>query len=119
MGRALLDVLAPFLLPFAAYAAYLVLRRRYPFVLSAWSRGPLAALVIAGELGASAMITCRRAWRRGCWCRDGWNDETPDEARRDNSMERQRDTTRPMMGSGAMDAGAGSAQAVATPFVGR
>lgn len=48
MGRALLDVLVPFLLPFAGYAVYLVLRRRYPFVLSAWSRGPLAALVVGG-----------------------------------------------------------------------
>ncbi len=48
MGRALLDVLVPFLLPFAGYVLYLVLRRRYPFVVSAWSRGPLAALVVAG-----------------------------------------------------------------------
>lgn len=48
MGRALLDVLVPFLLPFAGYALYLVLRRRYPFVVSAWSRGPLAALVVGG-----------------------------------------------------------------------
>ena len=48
MGRALLDVLVPFLLPFAGYAVYLVLRRRYPFVVSAWSRGPLAALVVGG-----------------------------------------------------------------------
>ena len=48
MGRALLDILVPFLLPFAGYVFYLVLRRRYPFVVSAWSRGPLAALVVAG-----------------------------------------------------------------------
>ena len=48
MGRALLDVLVPFLLPFAGYALYLVLRHRYPLVLSAWSRGPLAALVVSG-----------------------------------------------------------------------
>lgn len=48
MGRLLLEVLLPFLLPFAGYAAYLVLRRRYPFVLSAWRRGPLAALVVGG-----------------------------------------------------------------------
>ena len=39
MGRALLDVLLPFLLPFAGYAAYLVLRRRYPFVLSLLAAG--------------------------------------------------------------------------------
>ena len=48
MGRALLDVLVPFLLPFAGYALFLALRRRYPFVLSAWTRGPLAALVVGG-----------------------------------------------------------------------
>lgn len=48
MGRLLLDVLLPFLLPFVGYAAWLLLRRRYPFVLSAWKRGPLAALVVGG-----------------------------------------------------------------------
>ena len=48
MGRALLDVLVPFLLPFAGYVVFLALRRRYPFVLSAWSRGPVAVLVVSG-----------------------------------------------------------------------
>ena len=48
MGRLLLEVLVPFLLPFAGYAASLALRRRYPFVLDAWSRGPLAVLVVSG-----------------------------------------------------------------------
>ena len=48
MGRALLDVIVPFLLPFAGYALFLALRRRYPFVLSAWTRGPRAALMVGG-----------------------------------------------------------------------
>ena len=48
MGRAFLEVLLPFLLPFAGYAIWLALRRRYPFVASAWARGPVAALVVGG-----------------------------------------------------------------------
>ena len=48
MGRALLDVLVPFLLPFAGYVLFLVLQRRFPFVASAWTKGPVAALVLGG-----------------------------------------------------------------------
>ena len=48
MARLLLEVLVPFLAPFAGYALVLVLRRRYPFVLAAWSQGPLALLVVGG-----------------------------------------------------------------------
>ena len=48
MGRAVFEVLLPFLLPFAGYALWLALGRRYPFVTSAWSRGPVAALVVGG-----------------------------------------------------------------------
>lgn len=48
MGRAILDVVLPFLLPFAGYVVWLAVRRRYPFVASAWRRGPVAGLVVAG-----------------------------------------------------------------------
>ena len=48
MSRAVLEVLLPFLLPFAGYALFLAFRQRYPFVVSAWSRGPLAILVVTG-----------------------------------------------------------------------
>jgi hypothetical protein len=45
--RAVLEGSLLFLLPFAAFAAYLVLRRRNPLVWSAWS-DQTAWLVIAG-----------------------------------------------------------------------
>ena len=48
MGRALAEVLVAFLLPFAGYVLVMLLSRRYPFVVSAWSRGPVAALVVSG-----------------------------------------------------------------------
>ena len=48
MGRAVVEVLLPFLLPFAGYALWLTFGRRYPFVASAWRRGPVAALVVGG-----------------------------------------------------------------------
>jgi amino acid transporter len=47
MTRAILVELAFFLLPFAAFAAYLVIRRRNPFEGEAW-KGPRAWLVMAG-----------------------------------------------------------------------
>lgn len=48
MARGALDGLFLFLLPFAGYAALLLLRRRYPLALDAWTEGPLARLTIAG-----------------------------------------------------------------------
>lgn len=48
MLRALVDAGGLFLLPFVAYGILLALRRRYPFVLAAWTEGPVAALVVAG-----------------------------------------------------------------------
>ena len=48
MGRVFVEVLLPFLLPFAGYALWLAFRRRFPFVASAWARGPVAALVVGG-----------------------------------------------------------------------
>lgn len=48
MLRGLVDAGALFLVPFVAYALLLLLRRRYPFVLDAWTQGPIATLVVAG-----------------------------------------------------------------------
>lgn len=48
MLRSLADAGVLFLVPFAAYAILLVLRRRYPFVLETWTNGPLATLIVTG-----------------------------------------------------------------------
>ena len=48
MLRGLIDVGLPFLLPFAGYVLFLTLQSRYPFVAAAWTRGPVAALVVSG-----------------------------------------------------------------------
>jgi hypothetical protein len=47
MTRVILVELLFFLLPFAAFGAYLVIRRRNPFEGEAW-KGPAGWLVIAG-----------------------------------------------------------------------
>ena len=66
MGRALLEVLVPFLLPFAGYALLLALRRRFPFALAAWSRGPLALLVVSGlALAVASLLVAGLLWPRG------------------------------------------------------
>lgn len=48
MLRSLIDAGGLFLVPFVAYALFLGLRRRYPFVLEAWTQGPLATLIVTG-----------------------------------------------------------------------
>ena len=40
MGRALIEPLALFLSPFAAYAVYLILRARYPLEIEHWTSVP-------------------------------------------------------------------------------
>ncbi|MGI3899459.1 MAG: DUF6111 family protein [Janthinobacterium lividum] len=65
MGRALLDVLVPFLLPFAGYVLFLLVRRRYPFVASAWTKGPVAALVVGGlALAVLSLLAAGLFWPR-------------------------------------------------------
>lgn len=65
MGRALLDVLVPFLLPFAGYVLFLIVRRRYPFVASAWTKGPVAALVVGGlALAVLSLLAAGLFWPR-------------------------------------------------------
>lgn len=66
MGRALLEVLLPFLLPFVGYAVLLALRRRVPFALAAWSRGPVAVLVVSGlSLAVLSLLVAGLLWPRG------------------------------------------------------
>ena len=48
MLRGLVEVGLPFLLPFAGYVLFLVFKSRYPFMASAWTRGPVAVLVVSG-----------------------------------------------------------------------
>ena len=48
MWRAVLDPLVLFASPFAAYAIYLVLRRKYPFTIEHWTKGAVSTLTLAG-----------------------------------------------------------------------
>ena len=52
MCRAVIEPAAFFVAPFAAYALYLVLRLRYPFALSAWSRMTVSVLTLLGLAAA-------------------------------------------------------------------
>ncbi len=48
MWRAILEPTLLFGSPFAAYAAYLALRQKYPFEVEHWSRSAVSTLVLAG-----------------------------------------------------------------------
>jgi hypothetical protein len=48
MWRVVLDPLLLFASPFAAYAAYLVLRRKYPFTIEHWTRSAVSTLTLTG-----------------------------------------------------------------------
>ncbi|HXE23358.1 MAG TPA: DUF6111 family protein [Roseiarcus sp.] len=48
MGRAVLEPLALFLSPFAAYALYLALRARYPLEVEHWTRGRVSVMTLIG-----------------------------------------------------------------------
>jgi hypothetical protein len=48
MLRAVLEPVALFLTPFAAFAIYLVLRARYPLAIEHWTRGRVSTLTLAG-----------------------------------------------------------------------
>lgn len=52
MPRAILESVLLFGAPFAAYLAYLVLRRTYPFEVEHWSRSAVSTLTLAGLLVA-------------------------------------------------------------------
>ncbi|HEV3045673.1 MAG TPA: DUF6111 family protein [Roseiarcus sp.] len=48
MLRAVLEPTALFLSPFVVFAAYLVLRARYPLEVEHWSRGRVSTLALIG-----------------------------------------------------------------------
>jgi hypothetical protein len=52
MGRTVIEPLALFLSPFAAYAVYLVLRARYPLEFEHWTRGRVSILTLLGLAAA-------------------------------------------------------------------
>ncbi len=52
MGRTLLEPLALFVSPFAAYAVYLALRARYPLEIEHWTRGRVSILTLLGLAAA-------------------------------------------------------------------
>jgi len=54
MGRAVLEPLALFLSPFAAYALYLALRARYPLEVEHWTRVRVSILTLIGLAAAVA-----------------------------------------------------------------
>jgi hypothetical protein len=56
MLREVLEPVALFLAPFAAYVLYLLMRLRYPFALSAWSRMTVSVLSLAGLAVAVAGV---------------------------------------------------------------
>lgn len=56
MIRAIAEGLALFLVPFAAFAIYLVLRRRNPASVDAWTGGTAATLALVGLALAALSI---------------------------------------------------------------
>ncbi len=48
MLRGLSDAILLFLVPFAGYALFLIVWRRYPHRLTAWTREPVLRLIAAG-----------------------------------------------------------------------
>jgi len=52
MGRTLLEPLALFVSPFAAYAVYLILRARYPLEIEHWTSGRVSILTLLGLAAA-------------------------------------------------------------------
>ncbi|MGO9420950.1 DUF6111 family protein [Roseiarcus sp.] len=52
MSRAILEPLALFLAPFAAYAIYLVLRARYPLEVEHWTGVRVSILTVIGLAAA-------------------------------------------------------------------
>ena len=52
MGRTVLEPLALFLSPFAAYAVYLALRARYPLEVAYWTRGRVSLMTLVGLAAA-------------------------------------------------------------------
>jgi hypothetical protein len=62
MARAIFETVGLFLLPFAAFALYLVLRARYPLEVEHWTRGRLSWLALAGLAAAAAGLIALNAF---------------------------------------------------------
>ena len=56
MIRVIVEAIALFLVPFAAFAVFLLLRRRNPASVDAWTAGTAANLALAGLALAALMI---------------------------------------------------------------
>lgn len=56
MLRVILEAALLFGSPFAAFAAYVALRRKYPFAVDHWTQGVVANLVLAGLAVAVAGV---------------------------------------------------------------
>ena len=54
MARTLVETVALFFAPFAAFAVYLLLRARFPLAIEHWTRGRLSWLALSG-LAAAAL----------------------------------------------------------------
>jgi len=52
MWRPIIESLSLFLAPFVLFAAYLVLRLRYPLAIEHWTRSRVATLILAGLAAA-------------------------------------------------------------------
>ena len=52
MVRALFETFGLFLLPFALFAVYLVLRAKFPLAVEHWTRGRVSLLTLAGLAAA-------------------------------------------------------------------
>ncbi|WP_374307061.1 DUF6111 family protein [Methylocella sp.] len=70
MWRVLLEAALLFGAPFAAYAAYVALRRRYPFAVDYWTRGAVSNLVLAGlaaAVGGALLLGVLAPRRQGAY----------------------------------------------------
>lgn len=56
MWRAILEPVLLFASPFIAYAAYLILRRKYPFALEHWTKSSISTLTLIGLVAAASGI---------------------------------------------------------------
>jgi len=66
MLRAAFESIGLFLLPFLAFAVYLILRLRYPLAVEHWTRGRMATLTLVGLVAVLAgLIALGFTGRRG------------------------------------------------------
>jgi hypothetical protein len=61
MARAVFETVGLFLLPFALFAAFLLLRAKFPLAVEHWTRGRLSWLASAGLAAAAAGLVALNA----------------------------------------------------------